>query len=749
MVVPAFFVIGNPHNPACIRRRFGAADPAFEDRGCNVLALAAWRFGLIAMKPSVSADDRFTFRNPCPICGGHERMPHGKGVRCYGFLGSDGRYAHCTREDYAGGLDQEHNSGTYAHRLDGPCRCGHSHAEGSLLDSPISAAATNFTTQGSTWTSGGEAPGGIVAEYRYSGPDGVVQHRITRHNPRTFRTWHRSLHGEWVPGQGDARLPLYRLPDLLTADPETLVLIVEGEKDADRLADLGLTATTNPFGAGKWRPEYTQNLRGRRVCILPDNDETGEGHATDVAQSLAGVATEVRVLRLPGLPPKGDVSDWLDASGTREELDQLVADAPAWEPERTLLSFPTSEAASRSWPTLDPAALHGLAGDVVRAIEPHTEGDPVAVLVNFLTMFGSAIGPSPFAPVGATKHQARLFAVLVGETARARKGTAHAEAERIIEIADPGWKSRVMGGLSSGEGLINAVRDASYKTSRDAHWVIDDPGVEDKRLLAVEPEFASVLRVASRDGNTLTNILRRAWDGDDLRTLTRNSPLAATNSYISMLGHITREELLRELSTTDRANGFANRFLFACVKRSKYLPHGGNLSDETVQTLASQARVALAAARACTAIRRDEAADRVWEGVYPVLTTERPGMLGAITARAEAQTLRLSLLYALIDGANSIKPVHLEAALALWEYCEESAAFIFGDAAGDTISDQVISALRANGCMSQTALSDLFGRNVSAKRLYGALQSLTHAGRIRSQQVDTGGRPRTEWEMAT
>lgn len=746
MVDPAFFVTGNPRNPACRGRQYGAA-LACEGRSCSLPVPVAWRFGLVAMKSGVSRDDRFAPRNPCPICGGHERMPHGKGERCYGFMGSDGRYAHCTREEFAGNLDIELGSPTYAHRLDAPCRCGLVHLDGSGLDGSNAAVAAPFTRNRGTWTRGVESPGEIVAEYLYPGPDGVVRHRITRHNPKTFRAWHRSVNGEWIPGQGDAKLPLYRLPELLSVGFDTPVLIVEGEKDADRLATLGFTATTNPFGAGKWRSEYHEHLRGRRVCILPDRDDAGEDQAAVVAQSLSGVANEVRVLRLPELPPTGDVSDWLDAGGTREELDRLVADAPAWESDGTLLRFPRSEPAGRSWPTLDPAALHGLAGDVVRAIEPHTEGDPVAILINFLTMFGSAVGPSPFAPVGASKHRANLFAVLVGETARARKGTAHAEAERLVTIADPAWKARVMGGLSSGEGLINAVRDASYRTSRDGQWVIDDAGVEDKRLLAVEPEFASVLRVASRDGNTLTNILRRAWDGDDLRTLTRNSPLVSTGPHISVLGHITREELLRELSVTDQANGFANRFLFGGVKRSKYLPHGGYLRDETVRVLAERVRAALAAARTCTLMCRDEAANRMWEAVYPKLIADRSGMVGAITARAEAQTLRISLVYALLDGATSIQPAHLEAALALWEFCEESAAFIFGDATGDTISDQVLAALRASGRMSQTALSDLFGRNVNARRLTNALQSLARAGHIRSQQVDTGGRPRTEWEL--
>ena len=129
----------------------------------------------------------------------------------------------------------------------------------------------------------------------------------------------------------------------------------------------------------------------------------------------------------------------------------------------------------------------------MRAIEPHTEGDPFAVLLNTLTMAGNAAGPSPHAAVGATKHRANLFVVHTGESARSRKGTAHAEVEFIMREATDasGWPTRIMGGLSSGEGVIYTVRDATSRINKEGEQVLDDPGAEDKRLLVVEPEFSS------------------------------------------------------------------------------------------------------------------------------------------------------------------------------------------------------------------------------------------------------------------
>jgi hypothetical protein len=400
----------------------------------------------------------------------------------------------------------------------------------------------------------------------------------------------------------------------------------------------------------------------------------------------------------------------------------------------------------QNWPTMDAAALHGLAGDIVTAIDPHTESDPVAILFNTLVMFGNAVGRAAHARVGATLHHANEFAVLVGETARARKGTAHQETRRLFEHADAPWVARVVGGLSSGEGLIHAVRDASYKTVRGQEMP-DDPGVADKRLLAVESEFASVLRVASRDGNTLSELLRRGFDGDDLQTLTRNAPLRATNPHISLLGHITKTELLRELTETSQANGWANRHLFALVRRSKSLPHGGALRERDVEALASRLRGAIHTARGRGLLHRDDEATRDWETAYPRLTADRLGMFGSITARAEAHVLRLSLIYALLEGDTAIRRTHLAAALAVWDYCEASARFIFGDATGDPVADAILRALRANGQMTQTQISALFANNQKAGRLQGALAALLTANKVRTWQGESdSGRPPSFWK---
>jgi hypothetical protein len=321
-------------------------------------------------------------------------------------------------------------------------------------------------------------------------------------------------------------------------------------------------------------------------------------------------------------------------------------------------------------------------------------------------------------------------------------------------MADETWPDRIASGLTSGEGLIWQVRDPVERLEpvkekgkiTGYNTVIADEGVADKRLLSFEGEFASVLQVLSREGNTLSAVIRNAWDTGTLRTLTKNSPAVATGAHIAIIGHITKDELLRQLHRTEAGNGFANRFLWACVRRSKLLPEGGSLSDEALTALAGRVKEALAFARQIFELRRDQEARADWRAVYPALSEGRPGLLGAVTARGEAQVMRMALIYALLDQSSIIKGEHLRAALAVWEYCEASAEFIFGDRLGDPVADAILGALRQNPSgMTRTEIRDLFGRNYAAGRIDEALLTLANASRLVCRREETGGRPAERW----
>ena len=393
---------------------------------------------------------------------------------------------------------------------------------------------------------------------------------------------------------------------------------------------------------------------------------------------------------------------------------------------------------AQPWPELKPDALHGLAGDAVRLIAPQSEADPAALLAQTLVAAGVLMGRMAHVRVEGDRHYPNLFALLVGQSAKARKGTSWGRVRDLFARVQ-GWP-QCASGLTSGEGLKYAVRDS----------LGDDPGVHDKRLLVIEGEFAQVLRNTARPGNTLSVAVRECWDTGRLATLTKNDPVTATGAHVGIIGHITADELRAELTATDRANGFANRFLFIAARRSQCLPFGGTVSDRDLDRLAEQLARAAAHATMLDAVAFDAEAREVWASVYPELSEGMPGLLGAVTARAEAQVIRLALLYALLDCAKAISTAHLAAALALWDYAEQSARVIFGAALGDPVADQLLRLIRAAGAegMSRTALSNALGRHQSADRIDVALMLLSTKRLATVERVNTGGRPSEVWRPA-
>ena len=272
-------------------------------------------------------------------------------------------------------------------------------------------------------------------------------------------------------------------------------------------------------------------------------------------------------------------------------------------------------------------------------------------------------------------------------------------------------------------------------------------GVADKRLLIVETEFASVLRVLQRDGNSLSPVVRLAWDSGDLSTLTRNNPLQATGAHIGIIGHITGSELIRYLDRTELASGFVNRFLIIAARRARLLPDGEQVPPKLLEPIVGRLKDVVAWAAMPRILRRDDAAGAIWREVYEDLSAGGPGLLGSATNRAEAQVLRLSVLYAILDCSTVITAPHLLAALAFWRYAEQSAAWVFGDAVGDEVADAIMEATRAKGELDRTDIRDLFARHVNRARIEQALVFLVNAGRLEYSSESTGGRPREVYRV--
>jgi hypothetical protein len=211
------------------------------------------------------------------------------------------------------------------------------------------------------------------------------------------------------------------------------------------------------------------------------------------------------------------------------------------------------------WPDpLKSAALHGPAGELVRLIEPHSEADPTALLLQTLIGWGSLAGRGPHMLVEADRHHTNEYVVLVGTSSKARKGSSWSRVASILRSIDEHWSQhRLIHGLGSGEKLIDRAAES------------------DHRALVLEGEFSRLLAVINREGTTLSSVLRNGWDHGHLEVNVRNKEARASGAHVSLIGHITRDELLRRLSDVELANGFGNRILWTCARRSKKLPRGG------------------------------------------------------------------------------------------------------------------------------------------------------------------------------
>jgi hypothetical protein len=239
--------------------------------------------------------------------------------------------------------------------------------------------------------------------------------------------------------------------------------------------------------------------------------------------------------------------------------------------------------------------------------------------------------------------------------------------------------------------------------------------------------------------------------------MVKNSPTKATNPHVSIVAHVTRDELLRNLNATESSNGFANRFTFFAVQRSKLLPDGGNLTDEAIEPFATKLADAMSFGRSHHLVVRDPNANELWHAEYAELSEGKPGLLGSITARAEAQVMRFALIYAVMTNPVDLRSLqspsptitveHLQAALALWRYSEASARWIFGDTLGDPVADTILAALRRDPAgLTRTEISGLFDRHRKAGEIDVALRSLAGQQLVhRRKEPCEGGRPAERW----
>jgi hypothetical protein len=384
------------------------------------------------------------------------------------------------------------------------------------------------------------------------------------------------------------------------------------------------------------------------------------------------------------------------------------------------------------WPVLDSAALYGVAGRFVRLVGPSTEADPAALLTQLLAAIGCAMGPSAYVEVGSIENPARLFMLLIGRTSSARKGSSWVEVRRLLKMADEDWLNRCeTSGMASGEALVARFSG--------------DGGLVEKRALVVEGEFESILAVKGRAGSTLSAMFRDLYDrAGTVRNTTKKDPQAATGCHVGVIAHVTATELREKLPTTDISNGFLNRFITICARRSKVLAFPKRISSADLAPIAKDIRTAIDNAQHVRCVNRTGGANAIYGPWYNDLAAqETESRFDALVARAADHVNRLSLIYALLDGEQSIGVNHINAALSVWRYAHDSAQYLFGEALGDPTATTILTKLREIPGQEVTlsTIRGLWSNHKPAKVVDVAIASLVKRDLIELRYEPTGGRP--------
>ncbi len=562
--------------------------------------------------------------------------------------------------------------------------------------------------------------------------------------------------------------PLYNLHELSQGTKP--ILIVEGEKTAEAAKVLfpSYIVTTWSGGAQAVHKADWSVLQGRSVIIWPDNDKAGRKAALDIASVLQSIAQAVLIVDVPSnVPEKWDLADAIPMDFDIQKAVQQAILPSVFKEKHTakIQVMPTllevDELPLKSWPQFSWASCPGLLGDFVKLATRDSEADPAAVCITTLVRFAAEVyafaekrGPHIY--VGETAHPPRLFAVICGNSSKARKGTSRYPVATLFgrDYCDEqdlrSWKvcmpAKESGGpLSTGEGLAFHVREETEEErtrhqKNNPHLPLRDKA--DKRLLISDEEFATALSCIKREGNTLSMGIRCFWDSGDYAPLTKNNPITVKGAHINIITHITMQELALCLDEVQAVNGFGNRFLWICARRSKLVALPPRMPEVEIALMQRELWRLVGLAQNRGLMKMDTAALEVWRNVYPELSKEHNGFAGSIINRAEAQTLRLALVYALLDGQDHIAEPHLQAALSLWTYAQESALYIFKDKGDDPLEAKILAALQG-GALSATELSHALQRHVSRERLQPLLQRLEAQQKITITKEKGLGRPRT------
>ena len=355
--------------------------------------------------------------------------------------------------------------------------------------------------------------------------------------------------------------------------------------------------------------------------------------------------------------------------------------------------YPRIPLATPPGPTWDDGILYGPAGDLTRAMAQYNEGHPAGIYLNLLISLGNAFGRSASFRVNQTKHYTNEFLANVGQSSYGRKGSARAAVNEFMKLVDPEWtRNCVLSGFGSGEAIISAIRDDFEQTvtvkdkkgGPPKFEKITVPGVADKRLCIRESELASIFTMASRTESLAGAIIRNGWDGSSLSNNVKGqSKQGISNSarceepHVSITGDISKEELKSSLPQGSENNGFGNRFLYCYVHRTQKCPNGGPSLDFAPWLL--HFHEVIKPAKKVGVVPLSKSAEKVWARMYLSFdeSGHRDDLTAKMTSRGPAHVRRLATILALIDLSDTVDTKHIHAARTIWDYCDESARYIF------------------------------------------------------------------------
>jgi hypothetical protein len=392
-------------------------------------------------------------------------------------------------------------------------------------------------------------------------------------------------------------------------------------------------------------------------------------------------------------------------------------------------------------------AFYGLAGSVVQIAVENSEACKEAILVQFLVAVGNILGRDLYINQGVYNHL-NEFVCLVGDSGGA-KGTSWEAIRGLLELIDEEWsKLCIKPGMATGEALINSIidsREIILKGKKNGETglaeTVTEPGVNDKRALMLETEFSRLLAVCARSGNTLSEVLRQAFDSNKhLATNAKSDHCIATHPHVSLIGHITPTELKERMNDVSYSNGFGNRILWVEAYSSKSLPFGCIPEWYAQETLITNLRDVVEWAKAEPRFMQwTDGGSAAWERWYNKRENEK-GITGALLQRDRTHLLRLAMIYAILDCRVCINENHLKAALAVWDYAKQTVRRIFGNMKGSSVAEKIYDFILISGEVSTREIYDHLSRNVSSKEIYTAILKLEIQGLVQTFTEKSGSK---------